>query len=54
MWLLLPLVLQGPPSLPAPWRVVEEQGLHVGVRPAAVLSTYETAFGATLQISWLP
>lgn len=51
IWLLLPLVLQGPPALPGPWRVIDELGLHVGARPALLLSTYETAFGFTVQVT---
>lgn len=48
-----------PPALPV-WRVVDRPGLHVGVRPFALVTNDgpELAAGVTVQVSaiarWLP
>jgi hypothetical protein len=52
-WLALSLALSTSPAPqpPAPWRVYVSTSLHVGVRPAALVSTGELAAGVTVQLS---
>jgi hypothetical protein len=40
-----------PPAPPTPWRLVDVQTLHVGVRPAALVTRDEVAVGITVQVS---
>lgn len=41
-----------PPALdPQPWRLVSEAGVHVGARPAVLVSPEEVGAGFTLQVS---
>jgi len=45
-----------PPSLPAPWRLVDVPALHVGLRPALTLDNedrgrLEGGAGVTLQLT---
>lgn len=54
--IMLALALAGPPAPPAPpdpqpWRLVSEAGLHVGARPAALVSVDEVGVGLTIQVS---
>lgn len=46
-------VLSGPPPAPSvqPWRLVTTPWLHVGVRPAVLVSPDEWALGMTVQIT---
>lgn len=52
-WLALAIALGAapPPPAPAPWRVVATEDVHVGVRPAALVSTDELGIGVTVQVT---
>ena len=52
-WLALSVALAAsqPPPVAAPWRIYASDRVHVGVRPAALVSPDELAIGITLQIS---
>lgn len=39
------------PMSPAPWRLVTSPAVHVGVRPAALVSPEERAAAATIQVT---
>lgn len=53
-WLALSLWLAAhhpaPPDPPV-WRLVDRPDLHVGVRPAAILSSEERGAGVTVQVT---
>lgn len=51
--LSLALALSGAPapSGPAPWRLVTTPSLHVGLRPAVLVTPDEVAAGVTIQVT---
>jgi hypothetical protein len=49
LWLALQAGPARPPE-PAPWRVYTSEGVHVGVRPAMLLTPGERAVGLTVQV----
>ncbi len=50
LWLALTLA-PPPPAAPAPLRVYESETVHVGVRPAWLLTPEEVGVGITIQVS---
>jgi hypothetical protein len=52
LMLALAAASPAPPSLPV-WRVVDRPGLHIGARPALLVTNDgpETAAGATVQVT---
>ncbi len=48
---LLSLPVPDPPAYRAPWRFVDNERIHVGVRPALEFSRGSRGLGATLQVS---
>jgi len=49
LWLALQAGPAAPPE-PAPWRVYASERLHVGVRPAMLMTPDESAVGVTVQV----
>lgn len=51
MWIGLAIALSGLQTYPA-GRVYSSATLHVGIRPAVLISSEETAAGFTIQLSF--